>query len=116
MKALRVVAQIALLAAIYVACDRGARWVSSPVPGNVVGAILLAVLLLSGLVKLSWVEEGADVLLAHLGLFFVPAAVLSMRWYGTLRADLWAVLAIMISTTALVMVVVGWLAEPRGDS
>jgi len=44
-----------------------------PIPGSLLGLVLLWALLDRGLVKLGWFEHGADGLLKHLMLFFVPA-------------------------------------------
>jgi holin-like protein len=55
------------------------QWINAylpvPVPGNVVGMVLLFVLLSAGLVKQSWLDTGAGVLTRHLAFFFVPIAV-----------------------------------------
>ena len=46
-----------------------------PVPGNLVGMLLLFVLLTAGVFRLEWVEAGASLLVRHLALFFIPIAV-----------------------------------------
>lgn len=49
--------------------------VSIPIPSAMVGLLLLFLSLLLGIVKLEWVEQGGNWLLAELLLFFVPSAV-----------------------------------------
>ncbi|MGE9269487.1 MAG: CidA/LrgA family protein [Verrucomicrobiales bacterium] len=44
-----------------------------PIPGSLVGLIALWILLDCGVLRLDWFEHGADGLLNHLMLFFVPA-------------------------------------------
>ncbi|MBC2594465.1 CidA/LrgA family protein [Ruficoccus amylovorans] len=44
-----------------------------PLPGSMVGLVLLWVMLDRGVLPLHWLEHGADGLLKHLMLFFVPA-------------------------------------------
>ncbi len=46
-----------------------------PLPGPVVGLLLMWAALSAGLVRLHWIEDAADGLLGILGLLFVPATV-----------------------------------------
>ena len=46
-----------------------------PIPAAMVGLLLLFLSLLLGIVKLEWVEQGGNWLLAELLLFFIPSAV-----------------------------------------
>jgi holin-like protein len=46
-----------------------------PLPGSVVGLILLFLLLLTGVIKLSWIEKAANFQLKHLPLLFIPSVV-----------------------------------------
>ena len=81
------------------------RALSLPVPGNVLGMILLALALLCGLVKLELVKPCADLLLKHLGFFFVPAGVGLIQHLG-LIADEW--LPILVGTFLSILAVL-WL-------
>ncbi|AMA72228.1 hypothetical protein ACH33_04730 [Aneurinibacillus sp. XH2] len=54
-----------------------------PLPGNLIGMLLLFLLLMMGAVPLHWVKEGSSILLKHLSLFFIPIAVGLMN-YGHL--------------------------------
>lgn len=71
-----------------------------PMPGNVVGMILLFVLLLMGVVKLSWIENASTLLIKHLAFFFIPIAVGLMN-FGSL---------FLKSGLSLLIVVIGSLA------
>jgi holin-like protein len=108
---LRVSAQIALLCAIYAACHAGAFALRLPIPGNVVGMGALFLLIATGAVPLAIVEEGADALLRHMNLLLIPASVGVLRYVGLLRADLFEVVLIVVSTTILVMVVTAAIAQ-----
>ncbi|GEN35518.1 MULTISPECIES: CidA/LrgA family protein [Aneurinibacillus] len=46
-----------------------------PLPGNLVGMLLLFLLLITKMIPLHWVSEGSSLLLKHLSLFFIPVAV-----------------------------------------
>lgn len=108
---LRAVVQVGLLSALYFGADLAARALHLPLPGNVVGAILLAILLIAGIVPLRWVEEGAHLLLSHLALLFVPAAVLVVRVLPTVRRELPAIVIVMVVTTFIGMAAAGSIAE-----
>lgn len=51
------------------------KYLHLPIPGPVLGMLLLWLGLAIGLVKLHWIEQAADGLLGILGLLFVPAVV-----------------------------------------
>lgn len=82
-----------------------------PVPGNVVGLLLLLGLLFTGVVRLEWVEEGADFLVGHLLLFFIPAAVGIVQYTGLLATHGVGLLLIIGASTALVMASTGLAAD-----
>jgi holin-like protein len=46
-----------------------------PLPGSVVGMILLFVFLVTGILKVSWIEKVASFQLKHLTLLFIPPIV-----------------------------------------
>ena len=107
----RTVLQVVLLAALFVACDLATKALHVPLPGSVVGVLVLLALLATRVVRLAWVERGADLLLSALALFFVPSVVASVRVVPALKASLPGIAAVMVVTTALVMVVTGVVAE-----
>lgn len=81
-----------------------------PLPGSVVGMVLLWVALGVRLVRLEWVEGAADGLLALLGLLFVPATVGVTEYLSAGAAwGLW--LLVMLSGLLLGAGVAGFLAS-----
>lgn len=52
-----------------------AGWIPFPVPGAVVGMILIFALLQSRIIPLSWVEKAADYILIFMGMFYIPYGV-----------------------------------------
>jgi len=108
---LKALGQLALLWAIYL----GSNWLVTamglPIPGNVVGVLLLFALLALGVVKLAWVELAADFLLKHLVFFFVPIAVGLMEWGGVFY-DYGLILAVAIVVSAVLpLLAVGALSQ-----
>lgn len=75
-----------------------------PFPGNVMGLLLLFVLLVTGVIKLSWIENAASFLIRHLAFFFIPIAVGLMEVGGLLMTN-----GIAIITALVVSAVVGFL-------
>jgi len=108
---LRFLGQTALLWAVYQGCTWFVAATGSPVPGNVLGVIVLFLLLCAGVVKLRHVERAADFLLKHLVFFFTVIAVGLMEW-GQVFYDygLTLLVAIVVSA-ALPLLVVGHLAQ-----
>lgn len=103
--------QLAVLIGIYLAGNQVVRLTGLPVPGNVVGVVLLYGLLNVGLVRLEQVQDAADFLLRHLVFFFIPVAVDLMNWGGLFyRYGLMLALAIAVSTI-LTYVGTGHLAQ-----
>ena len=111
---LKALGQLAILWAIY----QGSTWLAAaaglPIPGNVLGVMLLFALLCLGVLKLKHVEMAADFLLKHLVFFFVPIAVGLMEW-GQVFHDygLTLLLAIVVSAV-LPLLAVGGLSQLLG--
>ena len=75
-----------------------------PLPGSVVGMLLLWAALEGGAVRLAWLDRGAGSLLAVLGLLFVPAGVGFLQYAGA--GTSWIVVVVVVSLGALVTLAV----------
>ena len=64
-----------LLLSIYFAGEILSKLLNLPIPGSIVGMILLFVLLTSNIIKVEKVENLANFFLDHLAFFFIPASV-----------------------------------------
>jgi len=81
--------------------------VEIPVPGPVVGMVLLlACLMIKGDVP-DYLRVPSEALLKHLALLFVPAGVGLMVHFSLLKADWLAILVALIVSTALTIIVTG---------
>ena len=99
------VTALTLLLCCQLAGEFAARVLGLPIPGPVLGMLLLFVLLLGRSRALEPVREPAYALLRYLSLLFVPAGVGLIRHTGRLRAELLAILvAVLVSTAATVAV------------
>ncbi|MFZ7944394.1 CidA/LrgA family protein [Neobacillus sp. 19] len=67
--------QMLILIVIYQIGNGISRFFHLPVPGNVIGIVLLFTLLWLGVIKLEQIELAAGWLLKHLGFFFIPISV-----------------------------------------
>jgi holin-like protein len=107
----RAVGQTVILSAIFAVADAGVRRWSLPLPGGVVGAVVLAILLLTGALPIRWFEEGADLLLRWLGLFFVPASVLAIQVWPAVRPFVAEITAVVLGSFLLVLYLTAIVAE-----
>ena len=76
-------------------------------PGSLVGMLLLAICLFSGIVKLDQVESAADDLLRHLILLFVPAAVGIVVYVKVFSENALTILINTLVSTVFVLSVTG---------
>jgi holin-like protein len=85
--------------------EAGARLLSLPVPGPVLGLALTA--LAAGLSPrlLQVIEPAADPLLRHLSLLFVPAGVGVLQHLGLLRRELVPILAVLLLSTLVTLAI-----------
>ena len=81
------VLQVALLTAIWYACDRAAAWLHLPFSGGVVGLLLMVALLLAGVVRPAVVNHGAEWLLSNMLLFFIPLIVSVVQFTALLERE-----------------------------
>lgn len=82
-----------------------------PIPGSLLGLLLLFLCLHMGWVRLQWVEAGATLLFSQMILFFVPSLVGIMQYPWLFGIKGLLVLIVVVSGSALVMVSTGAVAE-----
>ncbi|MNI75595.1 Holin-like protein CidA [compost metagenome] len=88
-----------------------AQWLHLPIPGSILGIFVLFALLKTGVIKLDWIEHGANWLLAELLLFFIPAAVGIMKFIPMLEHDGVRIMIVVICSTLIVMISSGLIAS-----
>ncbi|MCP1101544.1 holin-like protein [Aequitasia blattaphilus] len=72
---MKIVKQLVIILSICVVSDGIAKALPFSFPGSVVALVLLAILLVSGLIKEKQIQETADFLLVNIGLVFIPWSV-----------------------------------------
>ena len=82
-----------------------------PIPSSIYGLVILFVGLMTGVVKLSHVEETGRFLIEIMPLMFIPAAVGFLESWGIL-APIWIpIVGITLITTVIVMIVSGKITQ-----
>ncbi|NWQ40319.1 CidA/LrgA family protein [Bacillus sp. EB106-08-02-XG196] len=97
--------QLFILIFIYIGSNYIAKVTNLPIPGNVLGMILLFLSLTMRIVKLRYIEKAAEYLIKHLGLFFIPYAVGFMTYGDLIIASGWQLLLMVIGSTVIGLVV-----------
>ena len=101
----KVVLQIAVLSAIWVAMDVLRQHFGWSPPAGLMGFALLAVGLFSGLVKSQWLQSGTNWLMGEMLLFFVPAMLVVTEYPDLIRHQGLRILAVIVTSTACVLAV-----------
>lgn len=82
-----------------------------PIPASIYGLVILFAGLITGVVKLSHVEETGRFLIEIMPLMFIPAAVGLLESWGIL-APIWIpIVGITLITTVIVMIVSGKITQ-----
>jgi putative effector of murein hydrolase LrgA (UPF0299 family) len=98
-------AALTLLLVCQLAGESLSRLLQLPVPGPVLGMILMLATLILRKRTLALIEPTADTLLANLILMYVPACVGLMAHLGTLEAEWLPIAVAVIGSTLLTLVV-----------
>ena len=89
-----------------------------PVPGSVYGTVLMFLCLLTGIIKLSQVEETADFLISIMPLMFISPCVSLMDSLPPVAGSVPAIFLICIVSTVTTMAITGlatqWAARRKG--
>jgi len=78
-----------------------------PIPGNVIGMIILLLCLLSGVVKLEMIDIISKFLLDNLAFFFIPAGIGLINSLDIIKDNWIAILSITSISTIIVIAVTG---------
>lgn len=82
-----------------------------PIPSSIIGMILLAISLKTGIVKLKHIEKLSNILVRNLGFFFVPAGVGLMNCLGLIKQQWIPIVAATIGSTMVIIAVTGWVHQ-----
>jgi holin-like protein len=88
-----------------------ARYSGLPFPGNLLGFVILLAGLISGVVKLAWVERTANFFVQNLTLLLIPLPVGLMVEWQLFSQDLLAITVSIVVSTFIVMGITAKLME-----
>lgn len=104
-RVMRVVMQLALIICICLAGERLADALPIDMPSNICSMIVLLLFLVTGTLKMESISAGADFLLDHMSVFFIPAAVAIMGSFDLIADNVVKLVLICLITTVLVFFV-----------
>ncbi len=103
--------QILVIFAIWIFAYIAEKFLHLPIASGVLGFFILLFLLQMKWLRLDQVEQGADLLLAELLLFFIPPVVGVIQYQQLLVQSGWKILLVIILSTALVMMTSVWMVK-----
>lgn len=108
---MKLLKEIALVLIFALTGDILAKVVDIPIPGSVIGMMLLLIALSVGMIKIQSLEQISEFLLSNLAFFFIPAGVGLINVISTVQTDVIKILAIVILSTSFVMITTGWTVQ-----
>ena len=112
---LRLLFQFLFIAGVYLLGQWVVNFFHIPLPGSIVGMILLFIFLLFGFFRLTWFEQIAQLHMKHIVLFFIPPIISIIHYIGVFKTQ-GLKLSVIIVFSSLTMIVVTALAVDRLDS
>jgi len=82
-----------------------------PLPGVVLGLILLFLILYFNLLKLSSVQDITKMLLGNMAFLFIPAGVNIINSLDLLSSYWWKILLVVLISTIVTMIVTAWVVQ-----
>lgn len=100
-----------IILGIYLIGELISKGFSLPLPGNIIGMIILLVLLCTKVIKIENVENISTFFLDHLSFFFIPAGVGLISSFTSIKDSLVYILLLCLITTAIVIVTTGLVVQ-----
>lgn len=103
--------QSIIILGIYLLGELISKGLNLPVPGNIIGMLLLLLLLCTKVIKVENVETVSNFFLDHLAFFFIPAGVGLLTSFDSIKSSLIQIVLICIIATTIVIVVTGLVVQ-----
>ena len=100
-----------IILGIYLIGELISKSFSLPLPGNIIGMIILLILLCTKVIKVEKVESISTFFLDHLSFFFIPAGVGLISSFDSVKNSLIYILILCLITTALVIISTGLIIQ-----
>lgn len=111
MKIIRIIGEVAVLYLFYLAGEYLQQQLQLPIPGSIVGLLLLFILLLLKIVPVKLIENGSSFILAYLPMFFIPATAGIMNHLDIFSGRGLLLIGILVVSSVLTMVVTAYSSE-----
>lgn len=108
---MRVLLQLALILGICYIGDLIHELTGIPIPGNILGMLILLLLLCLKIVKLEQIKEVSDFFLRRLAFFFLPPAIGLMLVGDDVKSQWPLLLILCIAITIVTMAATGWTVQ-----
>ena len=108
---MKILLQLSLLLSLWLGGELIRVGLHVPIPGSVIGMVLLFTLLSLKIIKIRHIQEVSDFLLNNLAFFFVPLGVGLLGSIGVLKGNWWQILLVVLVSTFLVIVTTGLTAQ-----
>ncbi|MFJ7678310.1 CidA/LrgA family protein [Peribacillus sp. NPDC097198] len=94
---------------LVIICELGiylSNFFSLPIPGSVIGMLILFILLQTKIIKVEWVDITSTFLVKHLAFFFIPISVslMTMGW-------LFLKYGLPLALTLLISLIIGFIVS-----
>lgn len=101
-KMLQIIIQMISLFLIYEICAYVVDFFDFPLPATIVSMLVLFGLLVSKMIKESYINQAADLLLKYMPIMFVPAGVDILNYVDIIKNEAIKLVFILVFTTILV--------------
>lgn len=108
---MKILRESIIILSIYLIGEILSKSLSLPIPGNILGMLLLLLLLCTKVIKVNQIESISNFFLDHLAFFFIPAGVGLLTSFNLIKDSLVIILIICIITTSIVLVITGKVVE-----
>ncbi len=78
-----------------------------PLPGTILGMLILFVLLWTKVLKVESIEKVCDFLILNMIIFFLPPAVELLEYMALLKTGFLKIIILLVATTVITMIVTG---------
>ena len=108
---MKLIKQFAVIFSVYSIADILSKSLKLPIPGNVIGMILLFILLLTGIIKENHIYEASDILINNMSLLFIPGTLAIMDEYKYVKDEIIPFVIICVFMVVVIMASTGLSAQ-----
>ncbi|ANU09132.1 Murein hydrolase regulator, LrgA family protein [Planococcus antarcticus DSM 14505] len=111
MKIIYIFLQLLAITGFYLLGEELQTFFNIPLPGSIIGFLLLFAALMLKIYPLKWIDSGAHLLLAFLSLYFIPATVGVVEYRELFSGKGILLIPIVMASTFLTMAASGWVSQ-----